>query len=133
MQGASIQRALKPEEIRCGAGQLVNEADCFCGIEGMLILGRLHPDSIEGFCAGEYTRCPSYLAAKKIEEKGGDLRRILASMQDENRERRMRTELRDARLRRAQRLMVEDSPEGRRFRELLKVGEFERGAEVVDG
>jgi hypothetical protein len=132
-RGVSLHRSMRPDEIRCPAGSLVNDADCMCAIEGALIEGRRNPQTVEGFCAGSYEACSTWLAAKKIEEKGGDLRRIIASQQSEMSRRRNQQALRDARLRRAQHLMLDPGPEGKAFRKALKVGEFEHLSRVVEG
>jgi hypothetical protein len=122
---ASLLRQLQPSEVVCPAGELAGDADVRCKIEQHTLRGHEEPQSIEGFCCGEYAACSTWLAAKKVEEKGGDLRRILDAQREEDSRRRTATALREARLRRAQRLMVEDSPEGREFRRKLKVGEFD--------
>jgi hypothetical protein len=119
-----LNRLIKPEDVVCPAGQATGDANVRCGIEGHTLEGRLEPNSIDGFCCGEYTACLSWQAAKKVEEKGGDLPKILASMQDENRERRTRTQLRDARLRAAQRLLADPGPDGQKFRKRLGLKEF---------
>lgn len=122
---AQILRVLKPSDVKCPAGELVNDVDVHCHVEDHLLRGQLEPDSVEGFCCGEYLNCSTYLAMRKVEQKGGDIRKILQSMRDEAAKARTAKALREARMRRAQRLLGEDSAEGRAFRKLLKVGEFE--------
>jgi hypothetical protein len=121
----TLNRLLQPEDVKCPAGVQVGDADVRCNIEQHTLRGHLEPDSIEGFCCSSYETCSSWLAMKKVEEKGGDLRKIIASIQSDASKRRTEQQLREARLRTAQRLMVEDSAEGREFRKMFKVGEFD--------
>lgn len=130
MPEVTLLRQIQASDVRCPAGDAVGEANVRCNIEQHTLIGQHEPDSIEGFCCGEYTTCLTWLAAKKVEEKGGDLRRILASQREENSRRRTRTALRDARLRRAQELMTADTPEGKAFRRALKIGEFDTARKV---
>lgn len=123
MPDTSLRRQMEPEEIRCEAGQLIGDANCLCGIEGAVIDGYEDPTSIDLYCAGAYDACPTWKAAKKIESLGGDLRRILASQQEENSHRRSQTALRDARLRAAQERIVSDTPEGRALRRRFGIPE----------
>lgn len=87
-----------------------------CSIEDGLIEGRTNPDTVGGFCTGEYTECRSWQVAKEVAARGGDLRKILAQQQGEASRIRSRKALRDARLRRQQELLMSDTPEGRRYR-----------------
>lgn len=64
---AQTKRQIKPEEIRCPAGMLMNDVDCFCRIEQGLIEGRVSPDSIARFCLGDYKECPTWKAEKEAE------------------------------------------------------------------
>lgn len=109
---AQILRSLKPNEITCPAGQLHGDVDCYCGIEENFIVGQDNPSSIEAFCAGDYRRCPSWRADK-------DRNTMESLVQSGKRERiaaQGKREARMDRLRRAARLLSEDSPEARAFR-----------------
>lgn len=121
----TLNRHLQPGDVVCEAGVQVGDADVHCNIEGHTLRGRLEPDSIEGFCCSNYTACSTWQAMKKVEEKGGDFRKIIAQMRSSAAQARSTRMLREARLRMAQRLMMEDSPEGRAFRQKLKIGEFD--------
>jgi hypothetical protein len=121
MPDVTLLRQLQPADIRCEAGELTGDASCFCSIEGGVIDGRLFPDSVEGFCAGDYQACSTWRAAKEVEVRGGDLRRILAAQQAADSRARSGKALRDARLRAAKERLYSDTPEGRRLRALLKV------------
>lgn len=121
----TLNRLLQPEDVKCEAGVQTGDADVHCNIEGHTLRGHLEPDSIEGFCCGDYTACSTWRAMKEVERRGGDFQKIMASMQNEAAKARSNRQLREARLRMAQRLMYEDSPEGRAFRRKLKVGEFD--------
>lgn len=125
MPDVLLRRQLRPEEITCPAGVLVGDASCRCNIEAHTLEAHQDPHGIEAYCAGDHLACPTWQAAKVAEANGRDLVKILDGMQDENRERRAREQIRQARLRRAQRLMVEDSVEGRQFRRRLQVGEYD--------
>lgn len=46
---------------------LMNDVDCFCRIEQGLIEGRVNPESIEAYCAGNYKECPTWKADKEAE------------------------------------------------------------------
>ena len=64
---AQTKRVLRPDEIRCPAGVLMNDVDCFCRVEGGLIEGRANPESIERFCAGVYQECPTWKADREAD------------------------------------------------------------------
>lgn len=113
----------------CPAGALVGDADVRCNIEEHTLEARKESSAVEAFCCNAYTACSTWQAMKKVEEKGGDFRKILRSMQDEAAIARSSKALRDARLRMAQQLMHEDSPRGKEFRRKLKIGEFSYLAE----
>jgi|SRR6185436_15330118 hypothetical protein len=117
MDGVSLLRPLRADEVLCPAGTLVNEADVRCGIEGRTVQGRLNPESVGCYCTADYASCSTWLAAKKVEEKGGDLRKILDQQTEEASRARTRKMLREARVRRAQQLLSDPGPEGVRFRE----------------
>lgn len=72
---AQLKRLLSPEDIRCPAGVNSGDADCYCRIEQTLIQGRVNPDSIAHFCAGDFQQCPTWRADKEAtwEAKGRDL------------------------------------------------------------
>jgi hypothetical protein len=115
--GVSLLRPLRSEEVVCPAGTLSGDADVHCGIEEHLIKGPENPETVGGFCCDNYTACTTWLAAKKVEEMGGDLRKILREETSVASQLRTAKALREARLRRQQALLTEDSPEGRKFRE----------------
>lgn len=117
MAGVLLFRPLLPQEVRCPAGNLVGDCDVECKIEQGVIEGRLNPESVGGFCCGEYTSCRTWQAARKVEEMGGDLQKIIASQKDAASRLRNSMALREARMRRIRELITEDSPEGRAFRE----------------
>lgn len=133
MPEVTLLRQLDAEDVKCPAGTLTGDASVRCNIEEHTLNGHIEPTSVEGLCCGAYETCATWLAMKKVEDKGGDFRKILGSMQDRSRELKMRAALRDARVARAQRLMVEDSDEGRKFRKHLAIGEFDTAAEVARG
>jgi hypothetical protein len=114
---AQLLRHLKPDEVQCPAGELVREADINCKIEDNVLVGVENPDTVAGFCCGEYAECRSWQTAREIERRGGDLQKIMASRRDEASRHRARKMLREARLRRQQELLHSNTPEGRRFRE----------------
>lgn len=124
MSEVTLRRQLLPSEITCPAGVLTGDASCHCNIEDHTVQAYLEPNTIEGFCAGDYAACSTWQAAKAVEARGGDLRRILDVQRTENSVRRTQKMLRDARLRAAQRLMVDPGPAGKAFRKKLRVGEF---------
>jgi hypothetical protein len=129
--GVTLLRQLEQSDATCEAAVVTGDADVHCNIEDHTLRGRLEPDSIEGFCCGEYQKCPTWQAMKKVESHGGDFQKIIASMQDQARKAKAGRQLREARLRRAQTLMTDDSPEGKAFRRKLRVGEFDPA--VLDG
>lgn len=133
MGDVTLNRSLRPSDIKCEAGTLVGDASCRCNIEQHTIHAYLEPNTIDFFCAGDPTACSTWMAAKKVEHHGGDLRKILAAQQQEASQRRSRKMLREARLRRAQKLLTDPGPEGKKFRQALKIGEYAQAVEIAGG
>lgn len=113
---------MQPADIECPAGELRGECSVYCSVETQPIDGRLNPDSVQAFCAGAYTACPTWIAEKE---------RIAAAnntpLAEQGRNDRVRAfdrkVARQQRLQRAQELMYSDTPEGRRFRRRLGLAE----------
>lgn len=124
-----LLRRLEADDVKCPAATLVGDAAIRCAIEEHTLVGQEEPTAVEGLCCGEYTACSTWRASKEVEARGGDLRKILDQMTDEGRKLRAGQQLRVARVRQAQLLMAEDSPEGRAFRRRIVdvLGTAERG------
>ena len=61
----------------------MNDCDCFCRIEQSLIEGRVNPDSLAAFCAGNHLSCPTWQADKEAEWEKRDLLRDGIPQEDE--------------------------------------------------
>jgi len=72
---AHLKRLLKPEDLVCPAAVLMNDCDSFCRIEDGLIEGRVNPDSIAAYCAGDHLSCPTWQADKEALWEQRDLLR----------------------------------------------------------
>jgi hypothetical protein len=109
-------RPLTDGDVQCPAGSCeAGGTGVYCAIERGLIDARRNPNSVEGFCLGEYLTCPTWRREKErewahesvelVDRRPADLDHVLAK-------RRAKKE----RLARAQELMESNSEEGRKFR-----------------
>jgi hypothetical protein len=59
--------------VKCPAGNVVGDDSIRCNVEKSTINGRLDPVSVEGFCCGNYEKCPSWQLAQKAHEMGREV------------------------------------------------------------
>jgi hypothetical protein len=67
---AQLLRQLDAKDLKCPAAQLAGDASVHCKVEQSLINGRLNPESIQAFCCGEHTKCPSWRLALEAQRQG---------------------------------------------------------------
>lgn len=102
----------------------MGDAGCHCAIERGVIDARRNPESVEAFCLGEYTTCPTWRAERKrIDDH------VTTELVDRDADIRAKARFTKmaiaARRDRARELMESDTEEGRKFRARI--------ASIIDG
>lgn len=77
---AALLRVLRPEDIKCPAGEAKGDAGCLCRIEQEYIDGHLNPSTLESFCLVDpsgnpelgYMGCPTWRADKETYWASGE-------------------------------------------------------------
>jgi len=101
---------------------LLGEAHCRCGIEDHVIDGRMNPESIEAFCAGDYKACPTWQLEKERVAENKKANSYLDESRFAARKVKARkTEHAAERYKRAYDLLFGDTAEARRFRERTNI------------
>lgn len=120
LQTTELLRHLRPDDVRCEAGELVGDSGVLCKIEEGVIEGRTSPSSLMAYCCSDYQACPTWKKSKEAEWGIGvalvDLRADAAS------KRKMDMQRKDAkreRMERSAELLRSPSKEGEAFRERL--------------
>ena len=62
---AALKRALTQDDLVCEAAEVLGGDAVYCAIEENVIDAHLDPTSIERFCAGCYTECPTWRTEKE--------------------------------------------------------------------
>lgn len=68
--GVSLLRELRQADIGCPAGSVHGGCGVYCAVEEHFIDGRREATSIEVFCGGDHTRCPTWRKEKDATAKG---------------------------------------------------------------
>ena len=115
-----VLRQLRPDDVRCEAGELTGDTGVHCRIEDSLVDARTSPSSLMAYCCGEPLECPSW---RKSREADWGLRAPLgddvAAAAATRRAQAQRTEARQERLARSAELIKSDTREGQAFRDRL--------------
>jgi hypothetical protein len=127
----ALLRQLEQKDITCPAGSLVGDASVVCGIEHGVIDGRHSPESVEGFCCGEFSACPSWRMEKERVEQNKKADSYLDEARKEGAAKKRRLEdVKGDRYERARHLLFGDTEEARRFRARVGLGLKRRGQTV---
>lgn len=110
-----LLRPLTDDDRRCPAGTIVGGDACVCAIERLRIDARRNPTSIEAFCLGDYTSCPTWQSEKaRLWER--DKTPLAERRPRDYSDVRQRVKTAKGRRERAEELMHSDTEEGRRYR-----------------
>lgn len=111
-------RPVTQDDVQCPAGTAVGGDGCVCAIERLRIDGRRNPDSIQAFCLGEYTACPTW-RAERDRIDAGEKTELVDRKPIDHADVRARVERMHERRERARDLLTSDTEEGRQHRARL--------------
>lgn len=127
----ALLRQLEQKDITCPAGSIVGDASVVCGIEHGVIDGRHSPESVEGFCCGDFQSCPSWRMEKERVEQNKKADSYLEeARKDAEKKRSNLAQVKGDRYERARHLLFSDSEEARRFRARVGIAARRRGQRV---
>jgi hypothetical protein len=66
-QTIEVLRLLRPDDVRCEAGELTGDTGVHCRIEDSLVDARTSPSSLAAYCCGEPTACPTWRKAREAD------------------------------------------------------------------
>lgn len=119
-QTTELLRQLRPDDVKCVAGELVGESGVLCKIEQGVIDARTSPSSLMAYCCSDYLSCPTWVKSKVAEWGIGvalaDLRADAAAKRKMDMKRKA---AKRERMERSAELLRSPSKEGEAFRERL--------------
>lgn len=126
-----MTRLLRADDVTCPAGDVRGDSKVFCAVEQHAIEGRLSPESVEGFCCGDYKACPTWrLEYERIQENKKAASYLAEKRKEGERARAIREAHKTDRFERARLLLMGDTPEAERFRRRIGVRRQRRGNRI---
>lgn len=130
-RGVTLLRQLEDADMKCPVAQRLGDSCVYCPIEDHVIEGRKSPESVEGFCAGDYTACPTWQFEKERLAANKKANSYLVEARKEAAVTRDRAaEKRQDRNERAHHLLTGDSEEAVAFRRRVGIELRRRGQRV---
>jgi hypothetical protein len=127
----ALLRQLEDADMKCPVAQRLGDSCVYCPIEDHVIEGRRNPDSVEAFCCGDYTACPTWQFEKERLAANKRANSYLTEARKEGARKRDDAEQRRAeRGERAHHLLTGDSEEAVRFRRRVGLELKRRGHNV---